>query len=179
MAQSTGKTIGLVLLVIVLFLIVFGTMPFVFAPLGVFPHLFQWVKIPFAEVREFGPYGFFRFTSFSLFTLTLLVIWVFVIVWVYRDAERRGMNGVLWALLVFIGNLVGLLIYLIVRSNNLPAPRPEQAFQSCPKCHLPLSPSYIFCPHCGVRLQPECPKCHNPVEARWNVCPHCGENLKS
>jgi hypothetical protein len=104
-----------------------------------------------------------------------------VIVWVYRDAERRGMNGILWALLVFIGNLIGLLIYLIVRSSNgstdreVPTSRPSS--QICPKCHLPLSPTYVFCPNCGYSLSSDCPKCHKPIEKDWKVCPHCGEKL--
>ncbi|MDH4217779.1 MAG: zinc ribbon domain-containing protein [Candidatus Aminicenantes bacterium] len=179
MANSAAKTIAIIILVVLLILVVVRFTPFIFAPLGVFPHVWQWAKFPKFRTIEIGPYGFFNFTSYSIISLALLIIWIFVIVWVYRDAERRGMNGVLWGLLVFIGNLVGLLIYLIVRSNNVPAPKSVQASQTCPHCQIPLSPHYIFCPTCGTRLQSVCSKCQKPVEKDWQVCPHCGEKLSS
>ncbi|MGQ9720739.1 MAG: PLDc N-terminal domain-containing protein [Candidatus Jordarchaeum sp.] len=36
-------------------------------------------------------------------------------VWVYRDAEERGMEGVIWLLIVLLTGIIGLIIYLIVR----------------------------------------------------------------
>ncbi len=174
MAGSTGKTIGLILLVIVLALFLFGPVPFMFAPLGVFPTLGRVMSFP-----RGGHFGFMDFTALSVVSLTLLIIWILVIVWVYRDAERRRMNGVLWALLVFIGNLVGLLIYLIVRSDNPPESAAKRTSQTCPQCDLPLSPQYVFCPHCGTRLQPVCTGCGKPVEKNWKVCPHCGTTLQA
>jgi len=183
MDSTAGKTIAIIILVALLILVLGRLIPFIFAPFGIFPHIWQVLRIPKAGHLEFGPYGFINVTFYSIISLTLLVIWIFVIVWVYRDAERRGMNGVLWALLVFIGNLIGLLIYLIVRSSNgsadrkVPAPQPSS--QTCPNCQLPLSPTYVFCPSCGARLHSECPKCHKPIENDWQVCPHCGKKLKS
>jgi hypothetical protein len=35
--------------------------------------------------------------------------------WVYRDAETRGMNGVLWGILTFLFCIIALPVYLIVR----------------------------------------------------------------
>ncbi len=183
MAESAGKTIAIIILVVLAILIIARFTPFIFAPLGVFPHVWKWWRFPRVESIEIGPWGVLNFTSYSIISLILLAIWIFVIVWVYRDAERRGMNGVLWALLVFIGNLIGLLIYLIVRSNNAassregPTTRPSS--QKCPNCQLPLSPSYAFCPNCGASLQPVCPQCKKPVEKGWKACPHCGEELKN
>ena len=182
MDSSAGKTIAIIILVVLLILVLGRFLPFIFAPFGIFPHIWQMVKIPRVGHIEFGPYGFFNAASYSIVSLILLVIWIFVIVWVYRDAERRGMNGVLWALLVFIGNLIGLLIYLIVRSSNGSAakevPTSQPTSQICPKCQLPLSPTYVFCPSCGDRLRSDCPKCHKPIEKDWKVCPHCGEKMK-
>jgi hypothetical protein len=183
MDSSAGKTIAIIILVVLLILVLGRFLPFIFAPFGIFPHIWQTVKIPKVGRIEFGPYGFFNVTSYSIISLILLVIWIFVIVWVYRDAERRGMNGVLWALLVFIGNLIGLLIYLIVRSSNGSTAKevttPQPSSQTCPSCQLPLSPTYVFCPSCGTRLRSDCPKCRKPIDKDWKVCPHCGEKLNS
>jgi len=55
----------------------------------------------------------------------LFVLFIVVGIWVYRDAESRGMDGTLWALGVVIGGLLGLIIgivvlivYLVVRSDH-------------------------------------------------------------
>ncbi len=181
MDNSAGKTIAIIILVVLLILILGRFLPFIFAPFGIFPHFWQMVKFPRTPTIHIGPYGILNFTAYSIISLVLLAIWIFVIVWVYRDAERRGMNGVLWALLVFIGNLIGLLIYLIVRSSNGSTAKESltsrPSSQMCPKCQLPLSPTYVFCPSCGDRLRSDCPRCHKPIEKDWKVCPHCGEKL--
>jgi formate hydrogenlyase subunit 4 len=39
-------------------------------------------------------------------------------VWVYRDAESRGESGALWTLIVLLTSVVGLLVWLIVRSSK-------------------------------------------------------------
>jgi cbb3-type cytochrome oxidase subunit 3 len=179
MATSTGKTIGLILLVIVILVFALRTTPLILAPLGVFSgviHSFKGLHIPDIDKVCFGP-RMLHLTSYSIFSLVLLIIWIVVIVWVYRDAERRGMNGVLWALLVLIGNLIGLIIYLIVRSEREPVPKEAQTSQTCPSCEKPVSASFVFCPNCGERLQTVCPGCKEPVEKNWKVCPHCGEKL--
>lgn len=179
MTTSTGKTIGLILLAIIVLYLILAVTPLVFAPFAIFPGIFHVFRIPNLEHlwSEHGPFAFFRFASVSFFSLVLLVIWIMVIVWVYRDAERRGMNGVLWALLVLIGNLIGLLIYLIVRSERWPAKKTVQT-TTCPSCQKTVESTFIFCPNCGARLQAVCPGCNKPVESTWRVCPHCGHELR-
>jgi hypothetical protein len=105
-----------------------------------------------------------------------MALWIFVIFWVYRDAESRGMSGILWALLVFIGNVVGLIIYLIVRNEQGRRPQPPPA-EKCPSCGQTVGPGFTFCPHCGAKLKPVCPGCGKPVDRTWKVCPNCGASL--
>jgi len=50
-----------------------------------------------------------------------LVINIILMVWVYKDAEKRAMGGALWLIIVFLAGWLGCLIYLIVRGNH-----PEQ-----------------------------------------------------
>jgi predicted RNA-binding Zn-ribbon protein involved in translation (DUF1610 family) len=176
MAASTGKTLGLILLIIIIIFFGLRITPLILAPFGVVTGAWHTLRIPAVDEFHFGP-SFFRLTSLSLFSLVLLAVWIVVIVWVYRDAERRGMNGVLWALLVLIGNLIGLLIYLIVRSDNLPAPQERAAVQDCPVCQRQIHAGYSFCPHCGAKLVLSCHNCENPIEKNWKACPQCGEKL--
>jgi len=63
-----------------------------------------------------GGFGFF-----GLFWIIVFIIGVLLCIWIYRDANSRGMSGMLWAALMilgcffFLGWLVVLIIYLVVR----------------------------------------------------------------
>ena len=50
-----------------------------------------------------------------LIPLVWFIISILLCIWVYRDAESRGMGGVLWLIVVILTGLIGLIIYLVVR----------------------------------------------------------------
>ncbi len=64
------------------------------------------------------PLQFDMFGGMAL-TWIILIIWcvigVIIAIWVYRDAESRGMNGVLWLIICILLGIIGLIIYLVVR----------------------------------------------------------------
>jgi RNA polymerase subunit RPABC4/transcription elongation factor Spt4 len=109
--------------------------------------------------------------------LLFLILGIVIVFWVYRDAERRGMSGVLWALLVLVGNIIGLIIYLIVRNEEFPRRISDEPIQSCPSCGKAVPQHFAFCPHCGARLKTVCPNCDKTVSSDWKVCPYCGQQL--
>ncbi len=170
--HNNTATWVLIVLAGLLFLLAFRSIFFVL-PFGFLPgaaHVF----------REAGHAvgGAFTFFPVVLLPLALLALWIFVCVWVYRDAQGRGMNGVLWALLVFIGHVIGLIIYLIVRSERAARPQaPAACCVKCPSCGTEVGAGYAFCPHCGKPMKAVCPSCKKPVQAEWKVCPYCGANL--
>lgn len=176
MATSTGKTIGLILLVIIILALAWRITPLIVGPFGFFSGALHMLGRQGSGTIHFGPS--LLSLSNSMLSLALLIIWIFVIVWVYRDAERRDMNGVLWALLVLIGNIIGLLIYLIVRSDSIPALKAGHETQACPSCQKEVNTSFVFCPYCAARLHAVCPECGKPTEENWKACPHCGKKLK-
>lgn len=53
-----------------------------------------------------------------LLAIVWFVIAILICIWVYKDAESRGMNGVLWLIVVLVAGLLGLIIYLIVRKEK-------------------------------------------------------------
>ena len=65
---------------------------------------------------------------FCLIPILWFVVAILLCIWVYRDAESRGMNGVLWLIIVLIAGIIGLIIYLVVRkekgSGQAPPPPP-------------------------------------------------------
>lgn len=129
------------------------------------------------------------FGALCFIIIASLVVFVLVAIWVYRDAETRGMSGALWVVLLiiaslfftFIGGLVVLIIYLIMRSEHpvggyyagatpypgyappypppsypqapaTPPPPATAGATSCPNCGAPLAPGATFCGRCGTRL---------------------------
>jgi hypothetical protein len=112
-------------------------------------------------------------------------------VWVGIDANKRGLNGVLWGLLVFFTGIVGLIVYLLVgpamqhRDGDAPGPaigdpvQPEQPAPSagnrCPRCAGEINDDYKACPLCGTALK--CGHCGEPTRGDWKVCPYCTATL--
>jgi hypothetical protein len=200
MAKPKGKISALVMLVLVMVFLAFVLTPLILAPLGIFTGVARGTRDVFFNGWHNIPW--FPFVPIWSFSLLFVIIWLAVILWVYKDAERRRMSGLLWALLVFIGNLIGLVIYLIVRQDHplseeqgaaspgpptattagAPAstqPPAEAKTAVCPACQKAVEPSFVYCPHCGAPLQQTCPSCGKPTETGWKVCPHCGAPLKS
>ncbi len=182
---NNGKTIALVIIIVILALFAFRSV-FFLLPFGVIPGLSRHVGDVGPSISGFF-HGFGAMGRFALFLLPVafIILWGAVLIWVYRDAEKRGMSGILWLLLVLIGNVIGLLIYAIVRSET-PVRKPAQSGpagaaccppEACPACGKPLTPGYAFCPYCGKSLKKTCPVCGKPVEEGWKACPACGASL--
>lgn len=175
-----GRNVILAVLVVILLLFALRSIFFIM-PFGIF-HGFG---NAFSEAGRALRSGFHFggvFGDFMLFPLSLafLALWIFILVWVYRDAEQRGMSGLLWMLLVLIGNIVGLIIYLIVRSESgrRTATATTNHNGKCPNCGKDVGGAYAYCPYCGTSLKPVCPSCKKPVNRDWKVCPNCGTSLE-
>jgi len=79
---------------------------------------------------------------FSILGVLFIFIPVMIGIYVYRDANTRGMNAPLWTLIAVLApTFIGLIIYLIVRTDH-------STFQ-CPKCNQVLEASWEICPKCG------------------------------
>ncbi|MDZ7336315.1 MAG: zinc ribbon domain-containing protein [candidate division KSB1 bacterium] len=115
------------------------------------------------------------------FMLILLIpiFGLIIVVWVYYDAKRHGMNGILWALLVLVGHLAAFIIYLIVRNGQFPVIAAGSATQPCPSCGNMVAQTHSYCPQCGAQVRPFCPNCQKTIANNWSVCPYCGQKLKN
>lgn len=98
-----------------------------------------------------------------------LLMMGFLALYVYYDAESRGMRGALWALLIFFfASLPGFLVYLLMRTPKL---------RHCPHCRAPVKEDYVVCPSCNTPVGLGCPGCGRRVEVEWSVCPYCQRAL--
>jgi len=59
---------------------------------------------------------------FLIIPFIFLAITIYLAVWIYRDAERRGAEPAIWLLIFLVANILGLIIWLIVR--------PEEEYRS-------------------------------------------------
>lgn len=110
--------------------------------------------------------------AFSIAVALAVVIAIPLIIgtYVYRDARRRGMNALLWALIAAAAPaLIGLIVYLLVRGSY--------SDLRCPQCDAPVKEQFVVCPRCGAKLRPACPACAMPVEPDWKMCPKCAQPL--
>lgn len=109
----------------------------------------------------------------TLFLLTILLcitLPILIGIYVYKDSRRRGMNVVLWTLLsAFAPGFVGLIIYLIVRSDS--------SGTRCSSCNGLVRESFAVCPHCGTSLKEHCRTCNSVLESGWVNCPQCGTEI--
>lgn len=128
--------------------------------------------------------------SRNLCFLFLVVFWLSLIFWTYRDAARRGAMAVYWAAVVLLFNFFGWVIYLIVRppeyaddvrERELEIKSKEAEIQlgaaTCPACLKPVESDFLICPYCQKKLKKPCPKCERPLAMSWTVCPYCKETL--
>ena len=100
----------------------------------------------------------------------LLFFYVVFVGYVYRDAQRRGMRHVMWTLLVmFIPNMIGFILYFILRDPIL---------QGCRQCGAGYPYGFRLLPKCGAPRAQTCPQCRRQVEPDWTHCAQCGAKLQ-
>jgi RNA polymerase subunit RPABC4/transcription elongation factor Spt4 len=114
----------------------------------------------------------FQYSRFLLlFPLFILVPAYIIIVGrlVYLDAAKRGLDPWLWATVaVFVPNLIGVIIYLVVR---------QSAKNTCLNCGKKIEKDFKICPYCGQKQELVCENCKKAVARDWSVCPYCAHPL--
>jgi hypothetical protein len=119
----------------------------------------------------------------------VVILWVAVLIWVWRDCRARSRSG--WAaalalLLTAILPVVGLVIYMLLRPRQTLAEAYDRALEQeallqqieerpvCPTCSRPTQANWFLCPTCHTHLRQPCPVCNFPLELHWDICPYCG-----
>ena len=99
----------------------------------------------------------------------VLGIVILMIGYVNADSKRRGMNSLLWTLLVIVvPKALGFIAYFLLRK---PLTTP------CPKCGAEVGSDFRFCTRCGYATAPMCAHCGRSVQPDWMVCPYCGKQV--
>jgi hypothetical protein len=119
----------------------------------------------------------------------VIVFWLAIAFWVYKDAKRRIEDPWLVymsALLGLVPPFLGAFIYMLfrppeyledVRERELEIKAIEKRLGGrdlhCPVCRAEVDSSFLVCPVCTTKLRQACVSCKQPLEALWQVCPYC------
>jgi len=119
---------------------------------------------------------------------TIVVFWLGLAFWTYRDARRRLDDWLLVGVATLLGLVpfIGPLAWLIFRPPEtlaeIHARHVEvQALEArlvrvephCPVCRSTVEPAFLVCPVCTTQLKQPCVTCKAPLESLWQVCPYC------
>ncbi len=118
----------------------------------------------------------------------LVVVWLSLILWTFRDVRRRTRDPWIRILSVIVSTFLfipGALIYLLLRppltleeeyQKNLEEEALMQSLDevaTCPGCSRRTQPDWMACPTCHTRLKKKCIRCGKAIDNSWDLCPYC------
>jgi hypothetical protein len=118
----------------------------------------------------------------------VLVLWIGIIAWTYRDIRDRTRDAafqVVAILLVLVFNILGWVIYMILRPGETLAEAYARSLEEeallqeleeqgiCPSCKRYVSADFVMCPYCRTQLKEPCASCGRPLNFNWVACPYC------
>jgi RNA polymerase subunit RPABC4/transcription elongation factor Spt4 len=131
----------------------------------------------------------------NLLLFFLVIFWLAVAYWVYKDARRRIEDPWLVGMAVILGLVppfLGAFVYMLfrppefledVRERDLEIKAMEERLARrdlhCPVCRAEVGPDYLVCPVCTTKLRQACANCKAPLEALWQICPYCETPVES
>ncbi len=129
--------------------------------------------------------------AFVFMAVVIAAFWLAIVIWASRDMRMRSRDPlvpILVGILVFLLNLPGLLIYVLLRPRETLSEIYERSLEeeallqeieerpSCPGCSQRVQRDWQACPHCHHRLKKACAHCGYLLELPWNICPHCASS---
>ncbi len=122
-----------------------------------------------------------------------LLLWLSIIVWVYRDIRERTRDLGLQVLAVFVAmmffpgfNIPGLALYLMLRPRETLEEAYARSLEEeallreigdegmCPSCRRFVERTWRLCPFCATQLKDVCSRCEQLLSFNWVACPYCG-----
>lgn len=90
---------------------------------------------------------------------------------VYKDAKAHHMSAGLWtAVAILAPNFIGVIIYLVVRSN-------QEKIYTCSNCGVDVKEDYNMCPNCKSVFEKICHVCKRAINNDVAYCPYCGTEV--
>jgi hypothetical protein len=131
----------------------------------------------------------------DIFLLLIVVFWLALGYWTYKDAKRRIADPLLVTVATVIGLVppfVGPFIYMLFRPPEYLEEARERELEiraieerisafdiRCPVCHAEVDAAYLVCPVCTTKLKQACTNCSAPLEPIWQICPYCETQIEA
>ncbi len=127
--------------------------------------------------------------TLTVLAIYLVVLWVTLVFWTYRDIRQRTRDPILQTVavvLVLVFFLPGHWIYLILRPRYTLTELYERSLEeeallqeledqkACPGCNRRIQDDFLLCPYCRASLKEPCAGCSKPLNRAWQACPYCG-----
>jgi len=120
------------------------------------------------------------------------LLWLSIIVWIYRDVRDRTRDLGLQVLAIFVGimffpgfNIPGLALYLMLRPRDSLEEAYARSLEEeallreigdegmCLSCRRFVEQGWRICPYCATQLKDICVKCDHLLSFNWIACPYC------
>ena len=127
----------------------------------------------------------------------LFLLWLAIIVWVYRDIRERTRDLGLVVLAVFVVtiffpmfNVPGVALYLMMRPHETLEEAYSRSLEEeallrdigdegiCPSCRRFVERGWKVCPFCRTQLKDVCAGCEQLLSFNWVLCPYCSTERK-
>jgi hypothetical protein len=119
------------------------------------------------QMRDVG-FNVFFWILIVFIIIGAIALQIYILIWVYKDAKKRNMDGAVWLLIVFITGIIGLIIYLIIR-NPMPSETsepPAEVKQPQIEEEIPKERATKYCAMCGEKI---------PIDVQF--CSYCGSKV--
>jgi RNA polymerase subunit RPABC4/transcription elongation factor Spt4 len=118
----------------------------------------------------------------------VLVLWIGIIAWTYRDIRERTRDTafqIVAVLLVLAFSIPGWIVYMILRPSETLSEAYARSLEEeallqdleeqgiCPSCKRYVSADFVICPYCRTQLKDPCGNCGRPLNFNWAACPYC------
>lgn len=105
------------------------------------------------------------FVSHQILRFLILIFWLLLAIWVYKDSKTRGLQQIFWGLFTLFTGLIGLIVYLLITHR----------MNFCGNCKIKVERDANYCYECGSILRTKCSSCGNMMNLEWNHCTTCGK----
>ncbi len=99
------------------------------------------------------------------------IIWIVIAIWMYKDAQKRDENAVLWLIVGLVAGIIGLIIWFVVRPDmaEVEQKRREKQMGGYQQQHQQPPQQYG-----GQQQPPQQP----PQQQQGRACPDCNGNMR-
>ena len=92
-----------------------------------------------------------------------LIISIVLAIWIYKDANKRGKEGIVWAIVIvlitlllgivgFIISIILTIVWLVTRPPIGGEPTTVSSDRRCPNCGRPIPTDARVCPYCAKKF---------------------------